>query len=69
MCICIQWLLQTLTKDSPAGFCSVKIDQVLRADKELWTIRRNRCPLRVTTLLTLPSTQRQPSAPKKPEKA
>ena len=32
MCICIQWFLQTLAKDSPAGFCLVTIDQVLRAE-------------------------------------
>eukprot|EP00435_Cladocopium_sp_Y103_P048363 s108_g14.t1 len=30
--------LQTITKDVPAGFASVKLDQVVRADKELWTI-------------------------------
>ena len=34
----VQWLLQTLTKDVPAGFAAVKLDQLLRADKELWTI-------------------------------
>eukprot|EP00435_Cladocopium_sp_Y103_P017720 s5862_g4.t1 len=39
----IQWLLQTITKDVPAGFSSVKLDQIVRADKELadkelWTI-------------------------------
>jgi hypothetical protein len=34
----VQWLLQTLTKDVPAGFAAVKLDQLLRADKELGTI-------------------------------
>jgi len=34
----VQWLLQTLTKDVPPGFAAVKLDQLLRADKELWTI-------------------------------
>ena len=34
----VQWLLQSLTKDVPSGFTSVKLDQVIRADKELWTI-------------------------------
>lgn len=34
----VQWLLQALTKDVPTGFASVKLDQILRADKELWTI-------------------------------
>eukprot|EP00435_Cladocopium_sp_Y103_P065553 s1396_g27.t1 len=34
----VQWLLQTITKDVPAGFSSVKLDQIVRADKELWTI-------------------------------
>eukprot|EP00435_Cladocopium_sp_Y103_P066264 s14_g28.t1 len=34
----VQWLLQTITKDVPAGFASVKLDQIVRADKELWTI-------------------------------
>ena len=34
----VQWLLQALTKDVPSGFASIKLDQILRADKELWTI-------------------------------
>ena len=34
----VQWLLQTLTKDVPPGFAAVKLDQLLRADKALWTI-------------------------------
>ena len=34
----VQWLLQSLTKDVPSGFAGVKLDQVIRADKELWTI-------------------------------
>jgi hypothetical protein len=34
----VQWLLQALTKDVPTGFASIKLDQILRADKELWTI-------------------------------
>ena len=34
----VQWLLQSLTKEVPTGFTSVKLDQVVRADKELWTI-------------------------------
>ena len=34
----VQWLLQTLPKDVPPGFAAVKLDQLLRADKELWTI-------------------------------
>ena len=33
-----QWLLQSLTRDVPNGFTSVKVDQVIRADKELWTV-------------------------------
>ena len=34
----VQWLLQSLTKEVPSGFTNVKLDQVVRADKELWTI-------------------------------
>ena len=34
----VQWLLQESTKEVPAGFAAVKLDQLLRADKELWTI-------------------------------
>ena len=34
----VQWLLHSLTKDVPAGFASIKLDQIVRADKELWTI-------------------------------
>ena len=34
----VQWLLQALTKDVPPGFTAIKLDQILRADKELWTI-------------------------------
>ena len=34
----VQWLLQSLTKDVPTGFGSIKLEQVVRADKELWTL-------------------------------
>ena len=34
----VQWLLQSLTKEVPNGFTGVKLDQVIRADKELWTL-------------------------------
>eukprot|EP00435_Cladocopium_sp_Y103_P035504 s3763_g9.t1 len=34
----VQCLLQSITKDVPTGFASVKLDQIVRADKELWTI-------------------------------
>ena len=34
----VQWLLQSLTKETPVGFTGVKLDQVIRADKELWTL-------------------------------
>ena len=34
----VQWLLQSITKDVPSGYGTVKLDQVIRADKELWTI-------------------------------
>lgn len=31
-------VVQTLTKDVPSGFAGVKLDKVIRADKEIWTI-------------------------------
>ena len=34
----VQWLLQSLTKDVPSGFGTIKLEQVIRADKELWTL-------------------------------
>ena len=34
----VQWLLQCLTRDVPSGFTTVKTEQLIRADKELWTI-------------------------------
>ena len=39
----VQWLLQSLTKDVPSGFSTIKLDQVIRADKELWTILAQQC--------------------------
>ena len=34
----VQWLLQSVTKDVPSGFAVVKLEQILRADQELWTV-------------------------------
>ena len=34
----VQWLLQSLTREVPSGFSSVRLEQIVRADKELWTI-------------------------------
>ena len=34
----IQWLLQSLTKEVPSGFATIKLEQIIRADRELWTI-------------------------------
>ena len=34
----VQWLLQSLTREVPTGFASGKLEQIIRADKELWTI-------------------------------
>ena len=39
----VQWLLQSLTRDVPTGFTGVKVEQVIRADKELWTVMAQRC--------------------------
>ena len=34
----VQWLLQSVTKDLPSGFAAVMLEQILRADQELWTV-------------------------------
>jgi len=34
----VQWLLQSITKEVPSGFGTIKLEQVVRADKELWTL-------------------------------
>ena len=34
----VQWLLQSIIKEVPSGFGSIKLEQVVRADKELWTL-------------------------------
>ena len=34
----VQWLLQALTKEVPSGFATIKLEQIVRADKELWTV-------------------------------
>lgn len=34
----IQWLLQSLTKEVPTGFATTKLEQIVRANKELWTV-------------------------------
>ena len=39
----VQWLLQAMTRDVPTGFSSVKVEQVIRADKELWTVMAQQC--------------------------
>ena len=34
----VQWLLQSLTKEVPTGFATTKLEQIVRANKELWTV-------------------------------
>ena len=34
----VQWLLQSITKDVPSGFNAIKIEQIIKADQELWTL-------------------------------
>jgi len=34
----VQGLLQSITKESPSGFGTIKLEQMVRADKELWAL-------------------------------
>ena len=34
----VQGLLQSITKEGPSGFGTIKLEQMVRADKELWTL-------------------------------